>query len=130
MSKKDPNYVVKVEKAITEKYGEETVQHPKNKWNESKEKKYLSELKKLYSTQLVQEDYDKVEVDGVFLPKKLINRDSNRACPVCQKYSFQKIDDVYMTKYSCCFTCYVEWVEDREERWLSGWRPNDEQGET
>ena len=29
MSKKDPNYVVKLEKAIAEKYGEETIQNPK-----------------------------------------------------------------------------------------------------
>ena len=37
MSKKDPNYVVKLEKAIAEKYGEETIQNPKKNWNEEKE---------------------------------------------------------------------------------------------
>ena len=33
MSKeKDPNYVVKVEKAIADKYGEEAIQNPKANW--------------------------------------------------------------------------------------------------
>ena len=45
--KKDPNYIVKVEKAIAEKYGEETVQNPKSNWNEEKEQNYLQQLKKL-----------------------------------------------------------------------------------
>ena len=37
--------------------------------------------------------------------------------------SFKSNDDVYMTKFGCCFKCYVQWVEDREERWKTGWRP-------
>ena len=31
MKNKDPNYVVKLEKAIAEKYGEEAIQNPKSK---------------------------------------------------------------------------------------------------
>ena len=45
MSKKDPNYVVKIEKAISEKYGEEAIKNPKNDWNPDKEKEYLQQLK-------------------------------------------------------------------------------------
>ena len=41
MSEKDPNYTVKVEKAIAKKYGEETIQHPKSNWTDEKEKEYL-----------------------------------------------------------------------------------------
>ena len=41
MSKKDPNYTVKVEKAIAKKYGEETIQHPKSNWTDEKEKEYF-----------------------------------------------------------------------------------------
>ena len=32
-------------------------------------------------------------------------------------------DDVYIVKYQCCFDCFVNYVDNREERWLSGWRP-------
>ena len=124
MSKKDPNYAIKVEKAIAEKYGEETVQHPRKDWTDEKEKEYLSQLKELYSRELKEYDHDKVEKDGVFVPRKLINKNSNRSCPVCNTYSFKSNDDVYMTKFDCCEKCYIQWVEGREERWKKGWRPN------
>ena len=71
----------------------------------------------------IEEAKDKVEVDGFLISKKLLSRDSERICPVCETYSFDKKDDLYMNKYDCCFKCYVEWVESREERWESGWRP-------
>ena len=122
--KKDPNYVVKVEKAIAKKYGEETIQNPKANWTDEKEKEYLADLKTLYSNHEETEDSNKQEVNGVLIPKKLLNNDSNRTCPVCNKYSFKSNDDVYMTKFQCCEKCYIQWVEDREERWLKGWRPN------
>jgi hypothetical protein len=121
---KDPNYLVKVEKAIAKKYGNETVQNPKANWTDEKEKEYLAELKTLYSTHEDGEALNKQEVNGVLIPKKLLNNDSNRTCPVCNKYSFKSNDDVYMTKFSCCEKCYIQWVEDREERWAKGWRPN------
>ena len=125
MSKdKDPNYVVKVEKAIADKYGEETIQNPKSNWSDEKEKEYLSQLKDIYYRESDDGFVDEEQVNGVFIPKKLLNRESNRSCPVCKTYSFKSNDDVYMTKFDCCEKCYIQWVEDREERWLKGWRPN------
>ena len=38
---KDPNRLIKVEKAILEKYGEEAIQNPKANWDEEKEKKKI-----------------------------------------------------------------------------------------
>ena len=35
---KDPDYLVKVEKAIAEKYGDETIQDPRGSWDAEKEK--------------------------------------------------------------------------------------------
>ena len=55
--------------------------------------------------------------------KKLLNRESNRQCPVCDKYSFDRKDDLYMNKFKCCFDCYIQHVEGREKRWATGWRP-------
>jgi len=123
MKKKDPNYVIKLEKAIVEKYGEEAVQHPQSDWSDEKEKQYIEDLKKLYASRREDETPDKVEINGVFVASKLINNDSNRSCPVCETYSFKSNDDVYMTKFSCCEKCYIQWVEGREERWKKGWRP-------
>ena len=35
---KDSDYLIKVEKAIQEKYGDETIQNPKATWDEGKRK--------------------------------------------------------------------------------------------
>ena len=126
MKKKDPNYVVKLEKAIAKKYGEEAVENPKKYWTDEKEKQYLSDLKEFYKDTDEKEDIDKDDVNGVFIPKKLLNRESNRSCPICNTYSFKSNDDVYMSKFDCCEKCYIQWIEGREERWLKGWRPNNE----
>jgi len=122
MKDKDPNYAVKVEQAIAKKYGDETVANPKSGWDDEKEKEYLEQLKETYLADAETEDLDK-EVFGVFIPSKLLKEESERSCPVCNTYSFKSNDDVYMTKFECCFKCYVQWVEDREDRWMKGWRP-------
>ena len=126
--KQDPDYALKVEHAIAQKYGSETVQHPQRDWNPQKEEDYLEQLKLLNKKlDKISEKLEKVEVEGVLLPKKLLNKDNNRSCPVCETYSFDTRDNVYMTKYACCRRCYITHVEGREDRWAAGWRPN--QGE-
>ena len=128
MSKKDPNYVVKIEKAISEKYGEEAIKNPKNDWNPDKEKEYLQQsVEEQQKFAKNAESQDKIEADGFLINKKLLNRDHNRTCPVCSKYSFHPRDDLYMNKFDACFKCYIQYISDREERWKSGWRPNKEQ---
>ena len=122
--KKDPDYALKLEHAITEKYGSDTIQHPASNWNPEKEEQYIEQLKLLNDKlNKISEKLEKVEVQGVLISKKLLNRDSERVCPVCIKYSFDSRDDVYMNKYDCCRICYIQYVDNREERWASGWRP-------
>ena len=123
--KKDPNYVVKIEKAIAEKYGIEAIQNPKSNWSPEKEKEYLEQLQKVAKQENKKKDkVEKIEVDGFLINKKLINnRNLKRKCPVCDIYSFNLKDDVYFNKFECCYICYIKWVENREERWKSGWRP-------
>ena len=77
---KDDNHLIKVEKAIQEKYGDEAIQNPKANWDQEKEKEYLKQIKKVYKSQKPKE---KVEVNGILMPKKLFNRESERTCPVC-----------------------------------------------
>ena len=125
MTKKDWDKLAKFEQAIAKKYGKEAVQNPKGNWTDEKEQEYLDQIKRLVEkeTQLYDKD-EKVEVNGILVPKKLLNRESNRTCPVCNTYSFDVRDDVYMNKFQCCWNCYIQWIEGREDRWQSGWRPN------
>ena len=112
--KDDPDYLLKVEKAIQEKYGDDAIQDPKTNWDQEKEKDYLLQIKEIYRKQ---KKKTKIEVNGVLLPEKLFNKVSERTCPVCEKYSFNAKDDLYMLKFECCFRCYVDHVEGREEEW-------------
>lgn len=111
---KDPNHLIKVEKAIQEKYGDEAIQNPKANWDPEKEKDFLEQIKEMARTEKPKE---KVEVDGVLMPKKLFTKESERTCPVCKVYSFEMKDDLYMAKFECCFKCYIQHVEGREEKW-------------
>ena len=128
MSSKDPNYIPKLEKAIAQKYGEEAINNPRRFWNKDKEEKYLlqsQEEQKKFAK--LAESQDKVERDGFLINKKLLTRDHNRTCPVCEKYSFHPKDDLYMNKFEACFDCYIQHIEGNPKRWKSGWRPNKEE---
>ena len=122
---KDPNRVARIEQAIAKKYGHEAVENPRTHWNDKKEEEYKEQLKKLAEKESkYEESQEKIEVDGVLMSKKLLTRESTRRdCPVCETFSFNLKDDTYMNKYDCCYNCYIQWVEGREERWTTGWRP-------
>jgi uncharacterized C2H2 Zn-finger protein len=120
---KDDNYLIKVEKAIEDKYGEETIQNPRSNWSPQKEKEYLRQIKEAYK---LQKPREKVEVNGVLMPKKLFNKESERTCPVCEVYTRYSQDDLYLTKFKCCYRCYIQHVEGREEKWLNSLKKNSE----
>jgi hypothetical protein len=127
MKVKDLDKVAAIEKAIAKKFGTETIINPKAFWTDEKEEEYLEQVKEFYKEEKKKEEQsDKVEKDGFFLPKNLITKKSKRKCPVCDIYSFERKDDLYMNKFECCFKCYIQYVEDREERWGKGWRPTKE----
>ena len=118
----DYNQVAKFEKAIKEKYGQEAIQNPKSSWNEEKEKAYLEELKEFYNKKRKKKSLEEKEGFNVITRKGKTNEE--RTCPVCSVYSTKGMDDLYMFKFQCCFNCYIQYVEGREERWKTGWRPN------
>ena len=119
---KDLNEIAKIEKAIKEKYGSEAIQNPKGSWDQEKEIKYLEDLKTFHERSSRQKSTKMV--GDIRIKTKKSKYKIERTCPVCGSYSFSGRDDVYMTKFDCCFNCYIQYVEDREERWKSGWRPN------
>ena len=127
MTDKDPNYIPKLEKAIAQKYGPEAIDNPRKFWDETKEQEYIQQSK-LFAEKLKKNEaqIEKVETDGFLVNKKLLNKDTNRVCSVCNEYSFDVRDNLYINKFDCCWKCYIQWIEGREERWLSGWRPKKE----
>lgn len=124
--KRDIEYVGKVEKAIADKYGEETTVNPRSLWDEEKEKEYIEQAKqnaeKYYKKE---EDDDIVEKEGIFVSKKLLTKSNSNFCPVCDKYMLSSKDNVFLLKWDCCHLCYIKWVEGREKRWNEGWRPGE-----
>ena len=126
MTEKNYDYIASVEKAIKEKYGEEAIQNPMSGWDEEKEKEYLQQMKELYDKSKNNNHWqDKIDVNGIKVTKKLLNKESLQTCPVCGAFPKKSMDDVCLLKFDCCANCYVQYVEGREKRWLTGWRPNE-----
>lgn len=122
MKEKDLNEIAKIEKAIKEKYGEEAIQNPKRYWDQEKERKYLEDLKSFHERPRRTKETE--ETEDFKIKSRKSAHEVSRNCPVCDDYSFSGQDDLYMTKFECCFNCYIQHIEGREERWKSGWRPN------
>lgn len=109
--KKNKETILKIEDAIRKKYGEKVVSSPKEGWNEAKERQYLEEAKRLA---------EKIEKSGkefISPQEKLFTKEETKVCIVCNEYSFNKKDDVYLTKFFCCWKCYIQHIEGREDKW-------------
>ena len=127
MKNKDLNRIAAVEKAIAEKYGSETIANPKANWDETKEKEYLKQMKELYQKHKRNEEAnEKIDINGIKVSKKLLNRETLMCCTICNAFPKKAIDNVCFVKFECCNKCYIKHVEGREERWLGGWRPNED----
>ena len=67
----------------------------------------LEQMKKLYKRNTKKREYqEKVEVDGIKISKKLLNREQLRSCPVCGRFPRKSLDDVCLLKFDCCHKCY------------------------
>ncbi len=126
---KNYDQIAAIEKAIAEKYGDEAVSNPRANWSDKREKEYLEQMQELYSKQKKNDhSQEKIDINGIKVSKKLLNREQLRSCPVCGRFPRKSLDDVCLLKFDCCNNCYIKYVEDREQRWESGWRPNDNKG--
>lgn len=120
---KDKDFVAGLEKAIQEKYGDSAIENPHSHWDEESEKDYKEQVKKRKETFRRQQKEREVQKEGFKIRSGLIKKDDKRSCPVCEEFSFEIKDDLYMTKFDCCHKCYIQYIEYREERWNDGWRP-------
>lgn len=127
MKNKDYDYIAAVEKAIVQKYGKETVQDFRSQWEEGREKSYLEQLKTRREKGYKKQHKEVVTVcEDTIIHQRPIQASGDRTCPVCKTYSFSAKDDLYMNRFKSCYRCYIDFIEDREERWNEGWRPNKE----
>ena len=125
MKKLELNEVAKYEKAIKEKYGESAIKNPKSDWTKEKEQEYIKQMKQFYKKLQENQTSDRRDKrNGYLISRNFQKVKSTRECDTCGSYSFSHDDDVYFTKFGCCFNCYVQYIEGREERWNGGWRPN------
>jgi ferredoxin-like protein FixX len=126
-TRKDPNTIAAIEKAIAEKYGKNTVQDFRNEWKEDKEKDYLNQLKE---TRIKRDKFsiskEEIIVGDVKIKKRRDHKKCDRTCPVCKTYSFSRKDDLYMNRFKSCYDCYIDFIMGREEEWHNGKRPTDE----
>lgn len=126
--KRDLNYIAALEKSISEKYGNDAAINPKSLWSSEKEEEYLKQSKEAQIKESkLEKTQEKIQLNGVLIAKKLINKNVERHCEYCDCYSFNRDESVYLTKYGTCYKCYIQYVMDREERWKNGWRPKMEQ---
>jgi hypothetical protein len=120
----DPDYIAAVEQEVEKKYGKDAVINPKSLWNPSKEEDYQRQLKE-YKSQKFRNSFSSggsvEEGEGFFVYRKLINTVKSKKClhPQCNRTTYNVKDEVHITKFDTCFTCYVHYVEGRLERWNS-----------
>lgn len=47
-------------------------------------------------------------------------------CPYCRGLMKGNKSNGTWYDWGCCIQCYIEYIEDREQRWKDGWRPSPE----
>lgn len=45
-------------------------------------------------------------------------------CPICQLVMKGSKSNYTYYDFGCCSNCHIQFVEGREERWGTGWRPD------
>mgnify|MGYP003658688286 CR=1 FL=1 len=124
MNKSDPDYIAALEKAVEKKYGPSATENPAKHWSSEKEKRYLDDLKEFVKKQQRHEqEHDLENVGGVLVSRKLLSKEAVSDCSQCKEKLKTLDDEVFFAKFECCYNCYIQYVHDREERWLEGWRP-------
>jgi hypothetical protein len=113
--KRDLNYIAALEKAIGQQYGDIATINPKSLWNQEKEQEYIEQIKESYRKEAqAEKSQQNIDLGGVLISKKLLIKNIERSCSYCKKYSFNRDDDLYLTKYNCCYICYIAKVEGRQ----------------
>lgn len=109
------NQLLLFQATIRKKFGDFALIDLLSLWNQEKEKSYLSYLKK--ELIIDSERFERTKNKKLFIlevPK----------CSCCSKMNLKAKDQPYMAKFKSCYSCYISYIDGREERWNKGWRPN------
>lgn len=113
--KRDLNYIAALENAVSKQYGEIATLNPKSLWTPDKEQDYLEQVREAVKKEAAAEQsQERVDLGGVFIAKKLLTKNVERRCAYCQNYSFNRDNEVYLTKYGSCHVCYIKHIEGRK----------------
>lgn len=106
------NKIARIEKAIKEKYGKEAIQNPRSNWDENKEKQFVKASKEFYAK--------KSKASSGKLERTYTDQLTKR-CQTCSKeWFFMDLEDeLCFMRWSVCRSCYIDYVQGREEKWLS-----------
>ncbi len=47
-------------------------------------------------------------------------------CPICSGPMKGKSTNTWYS-WKACILCFIDYIEDREQRWLDGWRPSEKE---
>ena len=117
MPKYDEKQISAFEKAIEEKYGIDAILDPSSFWTPEKEKTYLDQVKVVEKYYRQQPYENQIDQGGFILREKLLNKRNFKNCSYCGDQAYKASDEMYMTKFNCCFKCYVTHLEGRENKW-------------
>jgi hypothetical protein len=122
--KQNLNQIAAIEVAVKKKYGAEAIINPRSNWTPDKERDYLDQLSQASQQEDDIDTLDEFEdLNGVLIHKKLVNRRKENRCGTCKSKIVNLDDDVSYTKFEACYKCYINYIEQREQRWKTGWRP-------
>lgn len=119
---------IAIEQAIVKKYGKETVQTPGKDWTPEQDEKLRENLNKREQARYQrQKEGEKVSQNGFLISKRILREEGKLSkCLHCNSLLTSSVHLFYIVKYDACKDCYIKYIEGREERWQSGWRPNED----
>tara|TARA_Y100000310_G_scaffold301640_1_gene338306 strand:- start:179 stop:508 length:330 start_codon:yes stop_codon:yes gene_type:complete len=104
------NKIAELERAIQRKHGAIATKNPSSFWDEEKEAEYLKQLKEQI---LLEEEDEKIKVDGFLVSKKLFNRGNIQICSSCKKHCLTLNDDLFYVKHEMCEKCFYLYKDGR-----------------
>lgn len=103
--------------AIAYKYGADSVAKPEEFWDSRQQARFERGYAKLHEKMLlIGLESEKIPTgDGFLVSSRVVKKQpDDRVCGMCNVFSFDVNDDIYMSKHGCCRTCYIKHVEGRE----------------
>lgn len=113
------NQLLLFQATLRQKFGDFALIDLSTLWDQAKEQMYRSFLQK----ESKMDSEHALRIKSGTSNKKLFISSINK-CECCFKLNTKVKDQPYMAKYNSCLSCYISYIDGREDRWNKGWRPN------